>query len=283
MSLTPIKKITSCILNISIMPTVGLKRYLNLFRNTMNPFEYLIDKVRDRGRTLHFVTRPNKLGFDVPESLYLVFKEIFMSDVYNINSLVGILPDDPLVIDIGANAGFFDILLLSKIKNAQIYAYEPMASNVDRMRSVASSNFKFGESVIIKPFAVTGTPCEMLRIYAQDTDKNQVVASSVEGFNADNVKELLIPAVSLSEIMEKMPKLSIDLLKMDCEGSEYDIIFNTPAELIQRIETMLIEVHNIDEQRNIETVSRYLGTLGYDTVSVPINGFCYAMEAYKRK
>jgi FkbM family methyltransferase len=265
------------------MPTVGLKRYLNLFRNTMNPFEYLIDKVRDRGRTLHFVTRPNKLGFDVPESLYLVFKEIFMSDVYNINSLVGILPDDPLVIDIGANAGFFDILLLSKIKNAQIYAYEPMASNVDRMRSVASSNFKFGESVIIKPFAVTGTPCEMLRIYAQDTDKNQVVASSVEGFNADNVKELLIPAVSLSEIMEKMPKLSIDLLKMDCEGSEYDIIFNTPAELIQRIETMLIEVHNIDEQRNIETVSRYLGTLGYDTVSVPINGFCYAMEAYKRK
>lgn len=283
MSLTPIKKITSYILNISIMPTVGLKRYLNLFRNTMNPFEYLIDKVRDRGRTLHFVTRPNKLGFDVPESLYLVFKEIFMSDVYNINSLVGILPDDPLVIDIGANAGFFDILLLSKIKNAQIYAYEPMASNVDRMRSVASSNFKFGESVIIKPFAVTGTPCEMLRIYAQDTDKNQVVASSVEGFNADNVKELLIPAVSLSEIMEKMPKLSIDLLKMDCEGSEYDIIFNTPAELIQRIETMLIEVHNIDEQRNIETVSRYLGTLGYDTVSVPINGFCYAMEAYKRK
>jgi len=264
------------------MPVTGPRRYINLFRNIGNPFEYVFDKFHDRGRMLHFVTKPNKLAFDVPASLYQVFKEIFMADVYNIGALMRVLPDDPLVIDIGANAGFFDILLLSKIKNAQIYAYEPLSSNIERMRSVASSNRRFDKSVIINPFAVTGASSEMLRLYAQDTEDNQVVASSLKGFNTDNIKELWIPAISFSEIMANMPKAKIDLLKMDCEGSEYDIVLNTPPDVMRRVERMLVEVHDIDNQFNINTFSRYLGELGYDVNYTSINGFCYALEACKK-
>jgi len=205
-----------------------------------------------------------------------------MADVYNIGALAGVMPDDPVVIDIGANAGFFDILLLSKTKNAQIYAYEPLSSNVERMRSVASSNRRFDKSVAINPFAVTGTPCDMLRLYAQDTEDNQVVASSLKGFNADNTKELWIPAISFSEIMAGISKAKVDLLKMDCEGSEYDIILNTPPDIICRIERMLIEVHDIDSQFNVITFSRYLEELGYHVNYMPINGFCYALEAHKK-
>ena len=264
------------------MPVKGLRRYANLFRNVGNPFEYIFDKLYDRGRTLHFVTKPYKLGFDVPASLYQVFKEIFMVDVYNIGVLERVLPDDPLVIDIGANAGFFDILLLSKTKNAQIYAYEPLSSNIERMRNVASFNHRFDKSVIINPFAVTGTPCEMLCLYAQDTEDNQVVASSLKGFNTDNTKELWIPAVPFSKIMAGIPKAKVDLLKMDCEGSEYDIIFNTPPDVLCRIERMLIEVHDIDSQYNIKTFGRYISELGYDVSYTSINGFCYALEACKK-
>lgn len=264
------------------MPVTGLRRYVNLFRNIRNPSEYLFDKFYDRGRTLHFATKPNKLGFEVPASLYQVFKEIFMADVYNIESLRRALPDDPLVIDIGANAGFFDILLLSKTKNAQIYAYEPLSSNIEQMRSVASSNRRFGKSVIINPFAVTGTPCEMLRLYVQDTEDNQVVASSLKGFDIGNTKELWIPAISLSEILAGIPKAKVDLVKMDCEGSEYDIILNTPQDAIRRIERMLIEVHDIDSQFNIKTISQHLAKLGYDVNYTSINDFCYALEACKK-
>ena len=264
------------------MPVTGPRRYVNLFRNIGNPFEYIFDKFHDRGRALHFATKPNKIEFKVPPSLHQVFKEIFMADVYNIGALAGVLPDDPLVIDIGANAGFFDILLLSKIKNAQIYAYEPLSSNIEQIRSVASSNRRFDKSVIINPFAVTGTPCEMLRLFAQDTEDNQVVASSLKGFNTDNTKELWIPAISFSEIMAGIPKEKVDLLKMDCEGSEYDIILNTPPDVVRRVERMLIEVHDIDSQFNINTFSQYIGELGYDVNYMPINGFCHALEACKK-
>ncbi|SDG98199.1 methyltransferase, FkbM family [Dyadobacter soli] len=264
------------------MPVTGPRRYVNLFRNVRNPFEYISDKLHDPGGTLHFTTKPYKLHFDVPASLHQVFKELFMADVYNIGALMRVLPADPLVIDIGANAGFFDILLLSKTKNAQIYAYEPLGSNIERMRSVASSNRRFDNSVIINSLAVTGTPCEMLRLYAQDTDDNQVVASSLKDFNTDNTRELLIPATSFSEIMAGMPKANVDLLKMDCEGSEYDIILNTPPDVVRRVERMLIEVHDIDSQFNINIFSQYLGELGYDVNYTSINGFCYALEACRK-
>ncbi len=264
------------------MPVTGLRRYVNLLRNIRNPAEYLFDKFYDRGRTLHFATKPNKLVFEVPDSLFQIFKEIFMADVYNIGALTRVLPADPVVIDIGANAGFFDILLLSKVKNAQIYAYEPLSSNIERMRSVASSNRRFDKSVIINPFAVTGKSCEMLRLYAQDTEDNQVVASSLKDFDAANTKELWIPAISFSEIMAGIPETKVDLLKMDCEGSEYDIILNTPPDIVRRIERMLIEVHDIDSQFNIKTISQYLGELGYDVKYASINGFCYALEACKK-
>ncbi len=264
------------------MPVTGPRRYVNLFRNIRNPLEYVFDKLHHRGRMLHFVTKPYKLGFDVPPSLYQVFKEIFMADVYNIGALARVLPENPVVIDIGANAGFFDILLLSKIKNAQIYAYEPLSSNVERMRSIASSNRRFDKSVTISSFAVTGKPCEMLRLYAQDTEDNQVVASSLEGFNTDNTKELWIPAITFSKIVAEIPGTKIDLLKMDCEGSEYDIILNTPPDLVRRVQRMLIEVHDIDNQFNVNSFSHYLFELGYDVKYTSINGFCYALEACKK-
>ncbi|MEO6283964.1 MAG: FkbM family methyltransferase [Dyadobacter sp.] len=264
------------------MAVTGLRRYKQLFENLANPGRYLFDKLQVRGKTLNFVTRPHPLKFEVPACLYLVFKEIFMSDVYDIKNLVERLPERPLVIDVGANVGFFDILLLSKIGKADIYAYEPLESNLRQLKNTSESNILFKESVNIKPFAVTGLPVEALSLYANDTDDAQVVASTIGGFNESNVKEISVSAISLCDILQDMPRETIDLLKMDCEGSEYEIIFNTPVDLLSRINVMLIEVHDLDEKLNVKTFSSYLINIGYKVSYTPINGFCYALEACKR-
>ncbi|WP_461115706.1 FkbM family methyltransferase [Spirosoma jeollabukense] len=43
---------------------------------------------------------------------------------------------------------------------------------------------------------------------------------------------------------------TIDLLKMDFEGSEYDILYHTAPGLIRRVRQLAIEVHNLDDDRN---------------------------------
>jgi hypothetical protein len=72
-----------------------------------------------------------------------------------------------------------------------------------------------------------------------------------------------IPAVSLTEIITGRTT-RIGLLKMDCEGSEYDILYNTPNSVFERVDTMIIETHNIDTERNnLHGVCAYLQSIGF--------------------
>lgn len=261
------------------MPKKGFARYLALINNVTNYNEYFFNKSSRKNRSLHFVTKPNAIAFDVPESLYQVFKELFMIDVYDIKNLIKKIPSKPVIIDIGANAGFFDVLLLSKMQQAKIFAYEPIPSNVAVIKKIVTDN-SLHQNVLLYQKAVTGLPVNGLDLFMEDTDDNQVVASIFDGFNKSNTKKIHIPSITLTEILDDINLPNIDLLKMDCEGSEYDIIYNTKPEYIRRINHMEIEVHDVDDNKNnVQYFNRFLVELGYKTNFTPINNFCYALQA----
>ncbi|MFZ1527965.1 MAG: FkbM family methyltransferase [Ferruginibacter sp.] len=265
------------------MPVKGKRRYIKLLQNIQNPGEYLFNKGKRTERELNFVTKPNAISFPVPESLYQVFKEIFMEDVYDIGHLLKRLPPNPVVIDIGANAGFFDILLLSKIRSARIFAYEPLPSNTAYIEKVMEKNPFMKQQVSLHQKAVTGTEKDELVLYMEDTEDNQVVASVFDGFNKENLKKTVLPAISLTKIITENDLQKIDLLKMDCEGSEYDILRNSAPEILNRARFMSIEVHDVDDkENNFASLKKYLEGLHYSLSYAPINNFCYAVEAVKQ-
>jgi FkbM family methyltransferase len=203
-----------------------------------------------------------------------------MEDVYSIENLVNKLPANPVIVDIGANAGFFDILLLSKIKSAKILAFEPLASNTNFVDKVIAENAFMKQYISLYQAAVTGIEKESIDLYMEDTDDNQVVASVFEGFNKDNLKKTTVPCFSLTRIVKDNRLTKIDLLKMDCEGSEYDIIYNTAPEIVQLAMHIAIEVHDVDDKTyNFASLKKYLQSLNYSITSTPINNFCYAVDA----
>lgn len=264
------------------MPAKGFSRYLKLFSNIQNPFEYLFNKGKRFQRSLAFTTKPNAIHFNVPESLYQVFKEIFMADVYNVNYLTQILPEKPVVIDIGANAGYFDVLLLSKKNKAKIFAYEPLPHNIDMIESVVKQNSWMQQNLFFNQKAVTGIKKASLELYMENTSNNQVVASVFPDFDDRNNLKISVPCISLTDIIGQNNLLHIDLLKMDCEGSEYDIIYNTDKNFIQRIKIIVAEVHDLDnEKNNISALTLYLKSLQFSVKHMPINNACYALEAIK--
>lgn len=265
------------------MAVAGIRRYFRLWRHISNPTEYVLYKSKRRTRDLVFTTKPWPVQFNVSDNLYQVFKEIFMTDVYEIDALVRELPADPVVIDIGANAGFFDIILLSKLDKATIYAYEPVPANVETLRYTLRQNPGLQPSIRLFQMAVTGLPLDSLDLFAEAAGNSQVVASRFAGFNENNTQKLIVPCVTLTDIIDRNDLQSIDLLKVDCEGSEYDIFYNTAPELIRRISRMVIEVHDLDDERNnITAFDTYLQSLGYTTTHSPINSFCHALEAVRQ-
>ena len=265
------------------MPAKGTQRYKRLLQHIKNPGEYIFRKGDRLKRPLSFTTKPHAITFPVTEGLYQVFKEIFMEDVYDIADLVAPLPAKPVIIDIGANAGFFNIILLSKIKEARILAYEPIKQNVAYIKALQDNNPIIKNGIEVFEQAVTGTAQGDIKLFMANTEDNQVVASVVDGFNKDNTKEVVVKTITLTEIIEQNNLQQIDILKMDCEGSEYDILYNTDPALIQRAKHLALEVHDIDEgTKNYKTMKPFLEGLGYTVTGAAINEFCFAVNAIKK-
>jgi hypothetical protein len=58
---------------------------------------------------------------------------------------------------------------------------------------------------------------------------------------------------------------------MDCEGAEYDILYNCPSDYLQRIDQIAMEVHHGEkENQNIEALEAFLRGQGFSTRRRPV-------------
>lgn len=61
------------------------------------------------------------------------------------------------------------------------------------------------------------------------------------------------------------------MLKLDCEGSEYSILYKSPPELLKKIPFIIVETHDLDDlQNNIKGAKEYLGKLGFTCKILPV-------------
>ncbi len=189
-----------------------------------------------------------------------------------------------MVVDIGANAGYFNMLLFSKIADATVYAYEPIPSNCALFQQNIALNPALASRIHLFNKAVTGTPQEAVQLFMETDAANSVIASVFSDFDRQNQFTHRVPAVSLSQILEENQIERVDLLKIDCEGSEYPIIYETPRSCWRKISMLTIEVHDLDkDQRNVSHLARYLESHGYQVASAPFHSNCHALEAVRRK
>ena len=238
----------------------SIARYQNLFRHIQNWSVYFTRKFKKGFQPITFTTKGNPLQFVVPsKALYLVFKEIFVTDFYTIDELVKPLPANPVIIDIGANAGYFNIILFAKIKEATVYAYEPIPSNYELFKKNIALNPSLQNKIHLFNKAVTGMPQQYVELFMEEVSDNSVIASVYADFDTQNQHTLKVSAISLQEIINGNQLQRIDLVKVDCEGSEYPIIYQSPNEVWQKIQMLTIEVHNLDEEkRNVNYLQHFL-------------------------
>ena len=86
-----------------------------------------------------------------------------------------------------------------------------------------------------------------------------------------------VATISLKHFLHKYKIKKIDFLKIDCEGAEYEILFNCDFQTISKIDNIAMEFHNIDAERNCWSVIRYLQNCGFKTnISFFPDGIIYA-------
>lgn len=166
----------------------------------------------------------------------------------NFNNSINSLNKNSVVLDIGANIGNVSSYIIEKTQS-KIYAFEP---NVFCYQVMVR---RFLDNPRIKIFNLgvsNYTGLSNFYLHEKSTginDFNYLEGSSLKK-NKDNVSEknsVKINVINISEILSKFK--TIDLIKIDVEGSEYEIIPFLISER-HKIKTVLCEFHGSPKKFN---------------------------------
>jgi hypothetical protein len=75
--------------------------------------------------------------------------------------------------------------------------------------------------------------------------------------------ELAVPAVSLASVFDSYDIRNCALLKIDCEGAEYEILESLPRIYFQRIHAIRLEIHRLSDERTPEALFRLIESHGF--------------------
>lgn len=175
-----------------------------------------------------------------------VYEEV-QSDVYSIRKYV---KGPMLVVDVGAYTGIFCRFVLSVAPDARLICLEPMPSNY----AVLEENTHHLPQVTRLNAAMAGKNLSSITLY--DFGLESSACHSVFKLGEVQAQAVEVPAMSLDQLVESQGISQIDFLKLDCQGSEFDIIASLSPAIQNNILYLGMEVHY-----GIANTSKTLGKL----------------------
>jgi FkbM family methyltransferase len=144
-----------------------------------------------------------------------------------------------VVIDIGANQGFFSCYAASK--GASVYAFEPFPESFERLRNNIERN-GFLSSVKLSQVAVSSSSGKAT-FWCSDYlggGANTIVETQLASIPGAIKNKIVVETISMDSILSGLAG-RIRLCKIDCEGAEYNILggLSDPS----RIDSFAIEYH----------------------------------------
>jgi len=181
--------------------------------------------------------------------------EIFVAGCYQLAQI----EPDAIVIDIGANIGLFS--LLAAQKGAKVQAFEPEPDNFAILQRNCQLNA--ADDVTARQAAVS-TASGVSTLYLHD---NTGYTGRHSLFPGRGTRTIEVSSLTLDEIVASAGRDSVDLVKIDCEGSEYDIIYGSSIDTLDRVKQVIVECGGFQSsaKNNQQELAKYLGRFGFST------------------
>mgnify|MGYP001338680871 CR=1 FL=1 len=170
-----------------------------------------------------------------------------------------------VVVDIGAHVGYFSIHSALNAKDGKVLAFEPYEESFE----ILMKNLKINQinNVIPQNLGV-GKKSGIGSLYLQ---KNLSIGNSIYK-NADSDSKVDIKIISLQDIIKNNHLQRINFLKLDCEGSEYEILLNIDQQTLQKIDRIVSEMHPKIKNFKIDDVKKFLMVHGFEVKIIhPLN------------
>jgi len=147
------------------------------------------------------------------------------------------------------------------------YIFEPIAEtlllNVYGFENPPSKAVIVDVGASIGDFTLLASRSPQNRVYAYEPS---IKAFRYMRFNLVANKRTILAfnraanASVLDSILEKYAEPSIDFLKVDCEGCEYELLLECSATTLSKIKKIAMEIHSIPEWKRCDLVQRLKNT-----------------------
>jgi FkbM family methyltransferase len=217
-------------------------RYLNLVKRVANWPDYFLGKVAARSpERMEFRLRSGDV-IDVPSSCVGEFKQIFFGDLYT-RGLPHPVGGGGDMIDIGANVGCFTLFAVAELGARRVIAFEPDPNNFRQLAKNAERNPH--RRIIVMQQAVGRTSGEVS--FYNDPEAAFTIGGTLLGARGEQrgYAEFRVKCTTLSDILEAHGVERCSLLKLDCEGAEFDILETAEDKVLRRIDRIVMEVHEM--------------------------------------
>ncbi len=198
-----------------------------------------------------------------------------------------VIKEDEIVIDIGANIGYYALLEARLANRGRIYAAEPVPENLELLRK----NVNLNNCKNIHLFGIAlGDIESKARMYIYDKCN---WSSFIKNTNGNILNEIESPIITLDKFVELYVHDSPGFIRMDVEGYEFQIIkgalktlsCNKPLTLCIELHQHLMPAENMKElikilknnNFKVKAIFLELDPHNYNTINI-INKLCRKLE-----
>lgn len=238
---------------------IGIKNTVKYFLNKkIGLFNKEIWRITSRTLDDGIYVRPGTTDITLLECFFINTRSGipgYDAEQYNIDFTNKLHKSVEYIIDAGANIGLFSLLYKQKFPKSKIIAIEPEDDNY----SLLQMNISGKNDIYALRGGVWDKQCR-LKVEDGHTGNWGYMVKETDSDDDDN-----IPAFSIINIIELFSIPHIDILKMDIEGSEYQVFSDDSCETwLSKVGCLIIETH--DDKVNLpckRTVHKRMTDLGF--------------------
>lgn len=234
---------------------------------------YPFNSAKSRGVDLTVEYLPKKYGlkFHLNTHEYIGWNIFFLGSYEpDTNAILAeFIKPGMIVIEAGANHGSETVIIASLVGiNGKVFAFEPIPKIIDKLLINININ-KLNKIIKVESLALGESNKNIVFHIPYDNESNQGVSSKYKfGSKSDT---LVVQQVKLDSWIQENHISKIDFIKMDIQGSEYDLMLGASECLAKFNPIVYLEADEIQTQNgstSLESLYNILKTHSYDVFSV---------------
>ena len=218
-------------------------------------FEF-VKNIKDKSHRISSLAWNNKkIYYRTSSSDMMLIYEILLKSKYKREYYFPEELKPKVIFDIGGNIGITSIYLASLFPEALIYTFEPLQENFEILKK---NTIQF-KNIEVFNFGL-GAKNGSFKLYLSDDKENYggvSFYSEVEGNMSEPYTECEVKNVN--DVIQDLGITSVDLIKIDTEGAEYDILTSFKHEFLKKTSWITGELHG---NRDFELLN-YLNDLDF--------------------